>query len=303
MAETPRPPSELRPDVPPAIESIVLRLLEKDPARRFQNAEHLSAALAALDPPAPVGNAPTLAAGTNRTPGLRAPNAAAGATITDERPPHPAASATLGGIPKAIMPTPRDSMTARRPAQHGVKSSANRRGLGWPSAAVILFAASVALPLLTRSKPEAPLKTQAAEDPGGWQPTNAPGSAKLPVPEGAVVRRNAPYHPYAAASRPQASTGTPRPRARSSPRSETSRRHEKHLDTPLPYLHRYRPMPGIDRHRHHGFHHRPMRGIYHLHRLTRATCRLRRPSVATVRPRARPAERALRGADLGMSHR
>ena len=103
-------------------------------------------------------------------------------------------------------------------------------------------------------------------------------------------------------SRPQASTGTPRQRARWSPRSETSRRREKRLDT-LPYLHRYRlSMPGIDRPRHHGFHHRPMRGIYHLHRLTRAVRRLRRPSVATVRPRARPAERAFRlGADLGMS--
>ena len=41
-----------------------------------------------------------------------------------------------------------------------------------------------------------------------------------------------------------------------------------------------------------------------LHRLTRAVRRLRRPSVATVRPRARPAERALRlGANLGMSRR
>ena len=39
-------------------------------------------------------------------------------------------------------------------------------------------------------------------------------------------------------------------------------------------------------------------------RLTRAVRRLRRPSVATVRPRARPAERALRlGADLGMGRR
>ena len=77
MAEPPRPPSELRPDVPPAIESIVLRLLEKDPARRFQSAEDLSAALAALDPAAPVGNAPTLAAGTIPSPRLQVPNAAA----------------------------------------------------------------------------------------------------------------------------------------------------------------------------------------------------------------------------------
>ena len=58
MAEPPRPPSELRPEVPAAIESIVLRLLEKDPARRFQSAEDLSAALAAIEPVAPVSNAP-----------------------------------------------------------------------------------------------------------------------------------------------------------------------------------------------------------------------------------------------------
>jgi hypothetical protein len=154
MTEPPRPPSDLRPGVPPAIESIVLRLLEKDPARRFQSAEDLAAALAALDPVAPVGNAPMLAAGTIPSPGLRAPNAAAdvtitderrvgmrdrraldpavpvgnaprlaagtiptlglrapntaaGATITDERRPHPMAGPALGGIPKAILPTPR----------------------------------------------------------------------------------------------------------------------------------------------------------------------------------------------------
>ena len=49
MTEPPRPPSELRPDIPKAIESIVLRLLEKDPARRFQSAEDLSAVLAAIE--------------------------------------------------------------------------------------------------------------------------------------------------------------------------------------------------------------------------------------------------------------
>ncbi|MCA1674414.1 MAG: serine/threonine protein kinase, partial [Actinobacteria bacterium] len=85
MAEPPRPPSDVRPDVPPAIESIVLRLLEKDPARRFQSAEDLSAALAALDPAVPVGNAPTLAAVTIPNPGIRAPNTAADVTITHER--------------------------------------------------------------------------------------------------------------------------------------------------------------------------------------------------------------------------
>jgi protein kinase-like protein len=75
----------------------------KDPARRFQSAEDLSAALAAL---VPVGNAPTLAAGTIPSPGLRAPNATAGATITDERPSPPAAGPTLGGYPAGYPPYP-----------------------------------------------------------------------------------------------------------------------------------------------------------------------------------------------------
>jgi Protein kinase domain len=291
VAEPPRPPSDLRPGVPPAIESIVLRLLEKDPARRFQSAEDLSAALAALDPVAPVGNAPTLAAGTIPSPGLRAPNAAAdvtitderrvgmtdrraldpavpvgnaprlaagtnpglglrapnaatGVTITDERPPHPVAAPTLGGIPKAIMRTPGNSMTARRPAQ-GIKPSANRRGLGWPVAAVVLLAASVALPLLTRSKPEAPPNRQAVGDPGGSarQPTSAPGSAKLPVQEGAVVRRNAPYHPYAARKpaasehRDAAPEGTTEPAQRDEPTPREAPLYAPPLPPPLPPPH------------------------------------------------------------------
>ena len=289
MAEPPQPLSDLRPDVPPAIESIVLCLLEKDPARRFQSAEDLSAALAALDPAVPVGNAPTLAAGTipsprlqvpnaagvtiteerrvgvrdrraldpavpvgnaptlaagmNPTPGLRAPDAAAGATITDERPSHPAAGPTLGDIPQATFPTRRVSTTAR-PAQHAVQPSTNKRGRRWPIAAVVVLAASVALPLLTRSKPEAPLKTQAAGDHGGLarQPTNAP-AAKLPVQEGAVVRRDAPYHPYAARKRAAsehrdaAPEGTMEPAQRDEPTPREAPLYAPPLPPPLPPPH------------------------------------------------------------------
>ena len=87
MAEPPRPPSVLRPDIPPVIESIVLRLLEKDPARRFQSAEDLSAALAAMETVAPARNARTLPATTIPTPAHVAPNAPTGeTTISDERP-------------------------------------------------------------------------------------------------------------------------------------------------------------------------------------------------------------------------
>ena len=43
--ELPVPPGQLRPGLPPALEAVVMRALEKDPARRFQSAEEFIAAL------------------------------------------------------------------------------------------------------------------------------------------------------------------------------------------------------------------------------------------------------------------
>ena len=59
--ESPIPPGQLRPGIPPALEAIVLRSLEKDPALRYQSAEEFIAALEAArrarvvaQPPEPV---------------------------------------------------------------------------------------------------------------------------------------------------------------------------------------------------------------------------------------------------------
>jgi beta-lactam-binding protein with PASTA domain/predicted Ser/Thr protein kinase len=43
--EPPIPPMELKPDLPPALDAIVMRALEKDPARRFADADEFIAAL------------------------------------------------------------------------------------------------------------------------------------------------------------------------------------------------------------------------------------------------------------------
>jgi serine/threonine protein kinase len=45
VQEPPRPPSQVRPDVPPELDALVLNLLAKDPAQRFQTGDDLHAAI------------------------------------------------------------------------------------------------------------------------------------------------------------------------------------------------------------------------------------------------------------------
>ena len=46
LSEVPKPPSELRPEVPHDLDSVVLRALAKDPSERYQSAEEMDADLA-----------------------------------------------------------------------------------------------------------------------------------------------------------------------------------------------------------------------------------------------------------------
>ena len=62
LTEMPLPPSSVNPGVPPGLEAIVLRLLEKDPDRRYQNAEELIEALDGVEDIAvEIAAAPTIA--------------------------------------------------------------------------------------------------------------------------------------------------------------------------------------------------------------------------------------------------
>jgi beta-lactam-binding protein with PASTA domain/predicted Ser/Thr protein kinase len=53
VSEAPVPPSRHNPQVPPALEAVVLRALEKDPARRFADADEFIAALEIANPAHP----------------------------------------------------------------------------------------------------------------------------------------------------------------------------------------------------------------------------------------------------------
>ena len=48
MQGEPVRPSEHWPEIPPALEAAILRCIERDPARRYQDAEALAQALAEL---------------------------------------------------------------------------------------------------------------------------------------------------------------------------------------------------------------------------------------------------------------
>ncbi len=66
IALAPPPLVQLKPDVPPAIAQIVMKCLEKDPAKRFQTADELLSAIESLVTPAP-GMAPLAETRTRRT--------------------------------------------------------------------------------------------------------------------------------------------------------------------------------------------------------------------------------------------
>jgi serine/threonine-protein kinase len=68
VGEAPAPPSRLNPAIPPALEAVVLKALEKDPARRFADADEFIAALEH----AAQGIAPVVAPSTGATSVLQA---------------------------------------------------------------------------------------------------------------------------------------------------------------------------------------------------------------------------------------
>jgi serine/threonine-protein kinase len=103
LNEMPRPLSQLRPGLDPALEAIVLRCLEKEPANRYQSAEGLSEALSAAEsvlgaasgephlPPIPV-KAPaelprTMAGAKPTTQGVSAPDRRTQPTVRVAEPP------------------------------------------------------------------------------------------------------------------------------------------------------------------------------------------------------------------------
>ncbi len=193
QSEVPTPPSKLRPGLPAELQAVVLRLLEKDPARRFANAAALSDALGLLEP--------GLASGWIRSPVPRV--VATGSTLPT--PPVPRAAAPRD----AIRPPARNIPSPARPVS---KAPASGRGFRLNAAAVVLVLAGIALPGLYKRSQTVPV--EGALDPAvtrtppaprsqvqatAVRPTKAPASAASPyqrAPAAATITtQRSPVHP------------------------------------------------------------------------------------------------------------
>ena len=135
LSDPPRPPSLLRPDIPPDLDMVVLRALAKNPEDRFQTAEEMDAELGRV---------------------------AAGAGVTAET--ADAATAVLSGAALASAPTaivpPRRPPTEARPSVPLRRSSAATAPPVWPWLLALLLV--VAAGVVAGGTPSARSRTRSA---------------------------------------------------------------------------------------------------------------------------------------------
>jgi beta-lactam-binding protein with PASTA domain/predicted Ser/Thr protein kinase len=128
LSEVPKPPSELRPDVPHDLDMVVLRALAKDPADRYESAEEMDADLDRVLKGLPVGSE-TAEAATAVLSGSGVIAAAPTSVITRPAQVAPARPAPPGGTPPA--------------GYYGYEGPPRRRRPVWPWVlAVLLLAAA-----------------------------------------------------------------------------------------------------------------------------------------------------------------
>ena len=128
LSEVPKPPSELRPEVPHDLDLVVLRALAKDPSERYQSAEKMDADLERVLAGMPVGSE-TAEAATAVLSGSGVIAAAPTSVITRPTRAAPARPAPPGGTPPA--------------GYYGYEGPPRRRRPVWPwILSVLLLAAA-----------------------------------------------------------------------------------------------------------------------------------------------------------------
>ena len=129
LSEVPRPPSELRPEIPHDLDSVVLRALAKDPSERYQSAEEMNADLARVAEGLPV-DPETEEAATAVLSGSGLMAAAPTSVIARPRPGEPSRPAPPGATPPA--------------GYYGYEGPPRRRRPVWPWVLSVLLLAAAA---------------------------------------------------------------------------------------------------------------------------------------------------------------
>ena len=123
LSEIPKPPSELRPEVPHDLDSVVLRALAKDPSERYQSAEEMDADLARVAEGLPVDpETETMATAVLSGSGLMA---AAPTSVISRTPTAPTSTGPPGTTPPA--------------GYYGYEGPPRRRRPVWPWVLAVLL--------------------------------------------------------------------------------------------------------------------------------------------------------------------
>ena len=227
----PTPPHVLRPDlcIPASISRVLMKALEKDPAKRFQTAgEMLEAFAAAKQQSDPMAGAVTnvmtptvMAAASTPKPADRSPAAATTPTIDVVAPPSAATVAVLppapakppAAIDKTVaVPSPRPAPTPPMPKRI-LPPPPKRRS--WTVPALVVVLVLVALGVVRNNHKKALPAVQAAQPAPAVVPTPdvKPAETPAPAPSPDIAKAVEKPHP-AKAPAPQA---TPEPEATPAP--------------------------------------------------------------------------------------
>jgi serine/threonine-protein kinase len=217
------PPRELNPDVPPAIEAVILGALAKDRDRRFLSIAML---LAALEEALPPGAERLLVESARGTSTLRVPTERAGALAATPAPTRaPAAVDGVASAPSAPAPTRPEPPSAAEPPPRAPRRTAAVIGAlalaGLIIAIVAIANRSDHRPgaTATHAVPSAPApgSTGSAAGPVGVTPTVTPattappGTAATAAPPPTAVTAAAPPDAGAAIAAPAATATAPDP--------------------------------------------------------------------------------------------
>jgi serine/threonine-protein kinase len=172
LQEVPRPPIEVDPEIPAALNDIILRALEKEPEKRFQTADAFRAALESaknsLDLPATsapaVGADSGLAEQTSATLAMHSPFAPLPASV----PPVPPTMATPTPPPAMAAPAPPQAITDSLPSPPPPTAGTHRAlymAIGAILAIAVIVVAATQLPRWLRTRAAETSQTVSSNNP------------------------------------------------------------------------------------------------------------------------------------------